>query len=262
MLFFISGEFGHLLARRRKEGIPRSSRASFLHSPIDQSEGGKRRKGKEEEASARSIGLPFPSLTSPSSSRTMDLIEPLMDAVINGEEGLVQLYISLGVNLATATDHNGRGVLHWSAASEPGEQMIPYLISRGAKLNLQDHDGFTPLHAYAIVGRTYGLAALLNNGADPNIFSYRTNLTPLHVAVQHNRVETANLLLCYGGKLAMSSSSSSPPPPIQALAQMRPTSLHFRSRNNSIAVPSKSVDTGGASLSSKPSSSLGDASEC
>lgn len=156
----------------------------------------------------------------------MDLIEPLMDAVIHGEEGLLQMYIGMGASLATSCDQQGRGVLHWSAASDSGENLVPYLIAKGAKLNMQDNDGFTPLHIYAITGRTYGLTALLHHGADPNLISSLNSLTPLHVALQHNRSETANMLLCYGAKLIISSAAAAPLA-VQTLVQARPASGNF-----------------------------------
>eukprot|EP01039_Chlorochromonas_danica_P001344 gene1344-1466_t len=61
----------------------------------------------------------------------MDLWDPLLDAVLQGEENLVQLYISMGANLSTLCDQEGRGVLHWSAATPSGELLVPLLIAKG-----------------------------------------------------------------------------------------------------------------------------------
>lgn len=140
----------------------------------------------------------------------MDLWDPLLDAVLQGDENLVQLYISMGASLSTLCDQEGRGVLHWSAATPSAELLVPLLIAKGAKLNMQDKDGFTPLHTFAIKGRIYGLTALLHNGADPNIASFQGGLTPLHVALQHNRSEIANMLICYGAKLNLAPSGGFP----------------------------------------------------
>ncbi|RYH14893.1 ankyrin repeat domain-containing protein [archaeon] len=147
----------------------------------------------------------------------------------------------MGASIATAADSHGRGVLHWSAASESGEQLLPTLIARGASLNMQDAEGYTPLHVYAITGRLYGLTALLHHGADPNIPN-RYNHTPLHTALQHNRSETANMLLCYGAKLVV------PPPPtdpgpIPTFEPSRPSSVTAGSPSTSKTLSgSKSID--------------------
>lgn len=201
-------------------------------------------------------GQLFASGTRPQNIAIMDLIEPLIDAIVCGEEGLVQMFITMGINLATACDLRGRGVLHWSASSEQGEQLVPFLISKGAKINMQDHDGFTPLHVYAITGRTYGLTALLHSGADPNIPSFKNNLTPLHVALQHNRSETANLLLCYGAKLILSSSGTSPIP-IQTLAQGRPLMSDGYNNRPGVASSAPVPGTVNQSMSHSPPMPLG-----
>jgi ankyrin repeat protein len=42
----------------------------------------------------------------------MDLIGPLFDAVIKGDESIVNHVVSLGINL-TVNDEDGLTVLHW-----------------------------------------------------------------------------------------------------------------------------------------------------
>ena len=43
---------------------------------------------------------------------TMDLIEPLFDAVIKGDDSVVNHIINLGINL-TVNDEEGLTALHW-----------------------------------------------------------------------------------------------------------------------------------------------------
>jgi ankyrin repeat protein len=45
-------------------------------------------------------------------SLTMDLIDPLFDAVIKGDESVVNHIVSLGISL-TVNDEDGLTVLHW-----------------------------------------------------------------------------------------------------------------------------------------------------
>lgn len=48
------------------------------------------------------------------------------------------------------------------------------------------------------LGRVYGVSCLLQAGAAVNIVSPQNHLTPLHLAVLHNQIEVANILLAYG----------------------------------------------------------------
>lgn len=127
----------------------------------------------------------------------MDLIEPMFDAVVNGEEQLILTYLSLGANIAGQGD-DGQNVLHWAAASPFGEQLLSFLIARGADLNAEDNMGYTPLHLHALRGRVYGTSCLLQAGAAVNAISAKNGFTPLHLAILHNHIEVANVLLAYG----------------------------------------------------------------
>lgn len=127
----------------------------------------------------------------------MDLIEPMFDAVVNGEEQLILTYLSLGANISGQGD-DGQNVLHWAAASPFGEQLLSFLIARGADLNAEDNMGYTPLHLHALRGRVYGTSCLLQAGAAVNAISAKNGFTPLHLAILHNHIEVANVLLAYG----------------------------------------------------------------
>lgn len=127
----------------------------------------------------------------------MDLIEPMFDAVVNGEEQLILTYLSLGANI-TGQGDDGQNVLHWAAASPFGEQLLSFLIARGADLNAEDNMGYTPLHLHALRGRVYGTSCLLQAGAAVNAVSAKNGFTPLHLAILHNHIEVANVLLAYG----------------------------------------------------------------
>lgn len=127
----------------------------------------------------------------------MDLIEPMFDAVVNGEEQLILTYLSLGANI-TGQGDDGQNVLHWAAASPFGEQLLSFLIARGADLNAEDNMGYTPLHLHALRGRVYGASCLLQAGAAVNAISAKNGFTPLHLAILHNHIEVANVLLAYG----------------------------------------------------------------
>ena len=127
----------------------------------------------------------------------MDLIQPMMDAIVQGEENLVTVYLQLGGSLHMTTPE-GYSVLHWTAGSSEGEKLVNYLITKGAEMNIQDNEGYTPLHVHAARGRLYGVSALLHAGADPNICTYQEQLSPLHIALLHHHNEIASILMAYG----------------------------------------------------------------
>ncbi len=133
----------------------------------------------------------------PSIERKMDLIEPMFDAVVSGEEQLILTYLNMGGDISAQGD-DGQNCLHWAAASPFGEQLLSFLIARGANLSAEDNMGYTPLHLHALRGRTYGTSCLLQAGAQVNAVSTKNGFTPLHLAILHNHIEVANILLAYG----------------------------------------------------------------
>ena len=127
----------------------------------------------------------------------MDILQPMLDAVVQGEETLVNMYIQLGATLDMKTPE-GQTALHWTAGSTEGEKLVNFLITRGAELNIQDNEGYTPLHIHALRGRLYGVSSLLHSAANPNICTFREQLSPLHIAILHKQSEIASVLMAFG----------------------------------------------------------------
>ena len=78
------------------------------------------------------------------------------------------------------------------------DEIIDYLIEKGADLNAQDKYGMTPLHHTAIRGNQDALKALLKS---PGIVMEPTDAqgsTPLHLAATYNQPEVAKTLLTTG----------------------------------------------------------------
>jgi len=76
---------------------------------------------------------------------------------------------------------------------------IKFLISKGADVNKQDSQGWTPLANAARQRKDKVAALLLEKGADPNLSSDGT--TPLIAAVTRDSVPTIDVLLNHGAKL-------------------------------------------------------------
>ncbi|KAJ8902324.1 hypothetical protein NDN08_006731 [Rhodosorus marinus] len=69
---------------------------------------------------------------------------------------------------ATATDPNGRSILHYVAAIG-AVPTITTLLEKGAEIDAQDVTGLTPLHMAAGYARQGTVEYLLDQGADPSI---------------------------------------------------------------------------------------------
>jgi len=71
------------------------------------------------------------------------------------------------------------------------------LIGKGADVNSQDHNGFTPLHRAAVYGNTEVSTVFLESGANIGIAD-RNGYTALKIAVRGGHTETAELLEAHG----------------------------------------------------------------
>lgn len=61
-------------------------------------------------------------------------------------------------------------------------------MERGAAMNVQDYQGWTPLHVSSYIGDTNVVKALLRNGALLDVQDYEGRL-PLEIAIMQSHVE-------------------------------------------------------------------------
>ncbi|XP_054265694.1 ankyrin repeat and SOCS box protein 2-like [Macrosteles quadrilineatus] len=89
------------------------------------------------------------------------------------------------------------------ACSEGNVLIVKQLIEFGAKVNVTDHDGYTPLHAtvasHMLNRRTDNVSYdickyILENGGKPDVIEYKGNY-PFHFACQNGLFKCAKLLL-------------------------------------------------------------------
>ncbi|XP_015120121.1 ankyrin repeat domain-containing protein 17 isoform X3 [Diachasma alloeum] len=78
------------------------------------------------------------------------------------------------------------------------EELVEFLLSRGADIEHRDKKGFTPLILAATAGHQKVVEILLNHGADIEAQSERTKDTPLSLACSGGRFEVVELLLTRG----------------------------------------------------------------
>lgn len=72
-------------------------------------------------------------------------------------------------------------------------EIAKLLLSKGAKVNIQDSKGNTPLHAAALTGNLEVAKLLLSHGADPHVKN-KSGQTPLQCAIQLRRHKVEALL--------------------------------------------------------------------
>ncbi|KAL8724760.1 MAG: hypothetical protein Q9181_006689 [Wetmoreana brouardii] len=131
--------------------------------------------------------------------------EELFDAASNGDIKRLEaaLLPSMDVNALEADPLQGRAALH--IAAECGNvTAIHFLLAHGAKVDLPNSEGETPLHEAAFWARSEAIKALLNAGADINRPTGDYYYTALHIVLKYKHsvtaahIETIELLLDRG----------------------------------------------------------------
>jgi uncharacterized protein len=95
-----------------------------------------------------------------------------------------------------ARDDVGRTPLHWAAANGTSAN-ITALLKRGAKVNVRNLDGGTPL-TFAASGDTAIVITLLDAGADVNARGGLSGMTSLHTAASRGSSASVIALLDAG----------------------------------------------------------------
>lgn len=121
-------------------------------------------------------------------------------AALQGKLAVVKALVKADPKIVHARDKRlGATPLAWAAWGKH-RAVAAFLLARGAKVDVRDKNGFTPVHRAADVGG-YGVAVLLlSRGADVNAKS-TWRYTPLHMAAQYDRPRVAALLIERGARL-------------------------------------------------------------
>lgn len=161
---------------------------------------------------------------------------PLSDAVSNGREAAITLFLELGANpdgggqtqlplgiavsrnmprvvrqlLAAKADPNLNNPLLVAAQYNYGETGIA-LVEGGAKLDAHDYYYRYPLHFAASTGGFDLARALLDKGADINVRDNNNGYTPLHFAVMYGHSLLVELLLERGARTDIISNHGTAP---------------------------------------------------
>jgi hypothetical protein len=120
---------------------------------------------------------------------------PLMISSFNGNEAFALLLIKCGAKIA-ARDNNGYTPLHWSAFNG-FSNVVKALLEKGAEPDVASDFGWTALMQAATRGHLLACAYLISYGADVNLTTL-DGWTALHKASNNGHAQIVKLLLDKG----------------------------------------------------------------
>lgn len=117
--------------------------------------------------------------------------EELFNAASEGDVKRLKaaLLLSLNVNALEADRLQGRAALHM-AAQHGSVPAVQFLLAHGAKVDLRNSEGETPLHEAAYFAHPEAIGALLDAGADINLPTGDYSYTALHNVLKHKNTVT------------------------------------------------------------------------
>jgi ankyrin repeat protein len=108
---------------------------------------------------------------------------------------------AIGKGLSPDTKNGCDGSLLLISAATGNLELVTFLISVHADVNIRNWEGATPLAAAAMAGQTGIVKVLLEHGANPNLaFSSSDAVlgTPLLLAASNNHLDIVQMLLAHG----------------------------------------------------------------
>lgn len=126
--------------------------------------------------------------------RVLGLTKPadFIGAITSGNQSLIQLFLTAGVNVNAADEHGKTPLL--AAALARDWKLVPQLLAAHAKAGLADEKGLTPLMAAAIGGHVPTIQALLTAGAPIDAVDSRGRLALGYAVALRQKNAVAALL--------------------------------------------------------------------
>jgi ankyrin repeat protein len=132
-------------------------------------------------------------------------------------------------------DNNGNTFLH-VAVHKDNEELVKFLIDRGANVNIKNNYGETPLQISADKNNLEIITQLVSHDADVNIQD-TSGLTPLDDAIYHGQMETVKYLISNGAEINIKDTTGKTP-------------LHYASIRNQVKI-SKYLIANGAEVNAR-----------
>jgi ankyrin repeat protein len=120
------------------------------------------------------------------------MAEPIHQAAGDGDIEGVKKCIEKNPKLLNARNPDGRTALH-EAAAEGQAEIVEFLLSKKADMNVKDKKGQTALHLAAKDGYIEVISLLIKNKAELNVKDEK-GMTPLAIAIKMKNAKTAELL--------------------------------------------------------------------
>ncbi len=127
-------------------------------------------------------------------------VSELFDAIFAQDTEAVKALCQGGVDVNGKSQEDGLRPLDRAAGRDGGQEIVMVLIMDGAKVNVTDERGWTPLHFAAMKGRVENAKILIKNSAEVNAKD-RLGKTPLHWAVSRGGKEMVAYLRSQDGTL-------------------------------------------------------------
>lgn len=124
---------------------------------------------------------------------------PLMYAVLNEHELIIDLLLRNKVNINIKDKDNKKTALHY-AVEKNNISICKKLIEKGISLSEQDSMKFTPLHYSIMHGDSEIASLLIKSGADIGNRG-QSSITPLHMAAKIGLNTVISELLLYGANI-------------------------------------------------------------
>lgn len=131
----------------------------------------------------------------------------LMQAALYGRIGVMRLLLERGASPDTVNRNGGTALMESvQSSTRRNRDAVELLLAHGARADIRTRSGWTPLMLACLWGDTEVVALLLENGADPNVFTDAeimaregcSTTNALMLAAGNGHIESVTRLLQYG----------------------------------------------------------------
>ncbi|MEB3294064.1 MAG: ankyrin repeat domain-containing protein [Synechococcales bacterium] len=146
----------------------------------------------------------------------------LLAAVSSGSEQIVQFLLEKGANV-NGVSRSGETALHTAVRRNKSSKLTALLLDKGANINAKNSEGTTALHVAAQYGSIETIKLLLAKGADVNVTTMMFPHTALEAAVHRtegDQLKVLEMMLARGANLELAETKTSYPGGIKAHIQL------------------------------------------